>query len=470
MVAGYKELDMFFYPESVAVVGASTDPKKTGNALIRNLIDYKYQGNIYPINPGADEVLGIKAFKNLSDIPGRIDLAVFTIPAPAVVKVLKESEGVTIKTAVVHSAGFAEAGEEGKRFQNELVEVARRKGIRVVGPNCMGVMCPESRVPWARRTTFPEEAGDVAVISQSGGGGGSFVNLADERGITFSKIVTIGNECDVSVIDFIEYFGSDDKTKIIFIYLEGFKDGHRFVEIARNVSATKPIIIYKIGRTRAGGKAAASHTGSIAGSIQVYDGVFKQTGVIRAEGIDEALDYIVVFSNGWFKRGAPKGNRVGVVTGPGGPGVATVDACVESGLEVPDITEASKERLGRVLPGATRANPMDMADFSFVASMKEKDPYGLMVDIMDEDTNIDMIAVMGPGEANPEGFRDVVLGIHKRCKKPYVVIWPSAGKEVEACKKVLIRERVPLFMTPERGASALSVMIRYKKMTRKLQE
>lgn len=468
MTDSIKELDMFFYPESVAVVGASTDPRKTGNALINNLIKYGYRGKIYPVNPGADEILGIKTVKNLTDIPGGVDLAVFTIPAEGVVKVLGDSKSIGIKAAVVHSAGFAEAGEEGKRLQRELVKVAREHGTRLVGPNCMGVMCPESRLPWSRRTTFPEQPGEVAVISQSGGGGGSFVNLADERGIKFSKIVTIGNECDVTVIDFIEYLGGDEKTKIIFIYLEGFRDGNRFVKIAQKVSATKPIIIYKIGRTSAGGRAAASHTGSIAGSIQVYEGVFKQTGVIRAEGIDEALDYIVAFSNVWFKLGIPQGNRVGVVTGPGGPGVATVDACIESGLEVPDITEESKITLAKVLPGVTRRNPMDMADFSFVASLKEKDPYGIMVGIMAEDKNIDIIAIMGPGEANPGGFRDVVLNIHKTCKKPFVVIWPSAGKEVEECKKVLVTEDIPLFMTPERAAKALSALMRYKKMIKKL--
>jgi acyl-CoA synthetase (NDP forming) len=457
-------LDAFFYPQSVAVVGASADPRKTGHALLKNLLNYGYGGKIYPVNPGADELLGLPSYNGLGDLPPEIDLAVFTIPAAAVVESLRSAPEVRIRAAVVHSGGFAEAGEEGRRLQAELLALARTRGMRIIGPNCMGVMCTESRVPWARRTTFPEVSGGVSVVSQSGGGGGSLVNLADQRGIRFSKIVTIGNECDVTVTDCIDYFGSDPNTKIIVVYLEGLRDGHRFVDIARRVAAHKPVICYKIGRTTAGGKAAASHTGSLAGSIEVYDGVFRQTGILRGSGIDPVLDYLVAFSAVWLPKSERVGPRIGVVTGPGGPGVATVDACVEAGLEVPDITAATKASLAQSIPGATLANPMDMADFSLVARLKEKNPYGIMVDLMDRDENIDMIAVVGPGEANPEGFRDVVLGISETCRKPFVVIWPSAGTAVDECKRRLEGHQVPLFMTPERGAAALSALVQYQRL------
>jgi len=458
-------LEAFFYPESIAVVGASADSRKTGHALLKNLVDYGYAGRIYPVNPNANELLGLSTCKSLGDLPRTVDLAVFTIPAAAVVDSLRNTPEIRIRAAVVHSGGFAEAGEEGKRLQAELLALARERGMRIIGPNCMGVMCIETRVPWARRTTFPEVAGGVSVVSQSGGGGGSLVNLADQRGVRFSKIVTIGNECDVTVIDCIDYFGSDPNTKIIMVYLEGLRDGHRFLEVVRRVAMEKPVICYKIGRTAAGGKAAASHTGSMAGSIEVYDGVFRQTGVLRAPGIDAVLDYLVAFSTVWLPRSELIGPRIGIVTGPGGPGVATVDACVEAGLEVPDITASTKDRLSESIPGATLANPMDMADFSLVARLKEKNPYGIMVDLMDRDDNIDMIAVVGPGEANPEGFRDVVLGINETCRKPFVVIWPSAGKAVDECKRRLEAQNVPLFMTPERGATALSVLMQYKRLT-----
>jgi acetyltransferase len=459
-------LNAFFYPESIAVVGASADPRKTGHAMLNNLNNYGYTGKIYPVNPNADELLGLATFKRLGDLPRNIDLAIFTIPAAAVVESLRTTPEIKIKAAVVHSGGFAEAGDEGQRLQAELLALGRERGMRIIGPNCMGVMCIESRVPWARRTTFPKVSGGVSLVSQSGGGGGSLVNLADQRGVKFSKIVTIGNECDVTVIDCIDYFGSDPNTKIILVYLEGLRDGYRFLEVVRRVAAEKPIICYKIGRTKAGGKAAASHTGSLAGSIEVYDGVFKQTGVLRGPGIDPVLDYLVAFSTVWLPRSELVGPRIGVVTGPGGPGVATVDACVEADLEVPDISASTKTRLSEKIPGATQANPMDTADFSLVARMKEKNPYGIMVDLMDRDDNIDMIAVVGPGEANPEGFRDVLLGINETCRKPFVVIWPSAGEVVNECKRNLQEHDVPLFMTPERGAAAMSALMQYKRLTR----
>ncbi|RLG23648.1 hypothetical protein DRN85_08975 [Methanosarcinales archaeon] len=454
-------LDYFFYPETVAIIGASSDPKKAGNALVKNFLDYGFKGKVFPINPKVDEILGLKAYPTIEAVPVDIDLAVFALPAKIVAKVIDGCASKNVKAVIVHSSGFAESGPEGKAYQDRLVSVARDGGMKVVGPNCQGVMCTESRVPWSRRSTFPERTGGVSVISQSGGGGGSFVNLAHERGIRFNKIVTIGNECDVSVMDFIEYYGEDDGTNIIFLYLEGFRDGERILDVIKPLSARKPVIAYKIGRTTVGAKAAASHTGSMAGSIEVYDGVFRQAGVIRAPGIDEALDYVAAFEKIWFSREKPAGYRIGIVSGPGGPGVAMADACIEAGLEVPDINTESKKRLNEAIPGATASNPMDMGDFSFVAKLKEEGPYSMMVRIMFDDNNIDIIAIVGPGEFNPEGFRDEILNIQSFCKKPFIVIWPSAGGNVEDCKKDLRNNNVALFDTQERGANAIGALKKY---------
>jgi acetyltransferase len=253
-------------------------------------------------------------------------------------------------------------------------------------------------------------------------------------------------------MDLIKYFGEDDKTMIIFLYLEGFRDGERILDVVKPLSMRKPIIAYKIGRTAVGAKAAASHTGSLAGSIEVYDGVFRQAGIIRAASIDDGLDYLVAFESIWFGQERPQGYRVGIVSGPGGPGVATADACIEVGLEVPQISAESKKRLHEAIPGATASNPMDMGDFSFVAKLKEEGPYSAMVRIMYEDTNIDMIAVMGPGE---------ILNIKSFCKKPFIVIWPSTGGNVEDCKKGLRNNKIALFDTQERGARALVALKKY---------
>jgi len=463
-------LDYFFYPETVAIIGASADPNKSGNVLVKNYLEYGYKGKIFPINPKSKQILKLKAYQSLKDVPGDIDLAVFAVPAKIVADLVDECPEKNVKAIVVHSFGFAESGGAGKKYQDKLVSVAKANNIKVVGPNCQGIMCTESRVPWSRRSTFPEEIGSVSVVSQSGGGGGSFVNLAHERGIKFNKIVTIGNECDVSVIDFIEYFGGDDKTKIIFLYLEGFRDGERILDIVKPVSVKKPIVVYKIGRTEAGAKAAASHTGSLAGSIEIYDGIFRQVGLIRAKSIDDGLDYLTVFEKVWFSQKQPQGFRTGIVTGPGGPGVATADACVEAGLEIPQISDESKKRLKEQIPGATASNPIDMGDFSLVAKFKEAQPYSIMARTMYEDENIDIIVIMGPGEYNPEGFRDEILNIRGFCEKPFIVIWPSAGGNVEDCKKELRNKNIALFDTPERGARALGALKKHHLLRARIRE
>jgi acyl-CoA synthetase (NDP forming) len=463
-------IEYFFFPRRVAIMGASADPKKAGNALVKNYLDYGFKGEVIPINPKENEILGLKAYPSLREVPGDIDLVVFALPAKVVADVISECPEKNVKAVVIHSFGFAESGPEGKVYQDKVVSVARANNMGVVGPNCQGVMCIESRVPWSRRSTFPTEVGGVSVVSQSGGGGGSFVNLAHERGIRFNKIVTIGNECDVSVMDFVKYFGEDDKTKVIFLFLEGFRDGKRILDVVRPLSVQKPIVAYKIGRTEVGARAAASHTGSLAGSIKVYDGVFRQTGVIRAESIDDGLDYLVGFENVWFGPHRPNGFRIGIVSGPGGPGVATSDACVESGLEVPQISEESRQKLKKAIPGATAANPMDMGDFSFVAKLKEEGPYSTMARIMYGDENIDILAIIGPGEFNPEGFLAEILNIKGFCQKPFVVIWPSAGGNVEECKRQLRSAGIALFDTPERGARALGALRRYDSYRKRIKE
>lgn len=470
MTKGADPLDYFFYPETVAIVGASADPKKAGYALVKNYVDYGFKGKVYPINPKGGEILGLKAFPSLEDVPGDIDLVVFAVPARIVAELVDECPQKNVKVVVVHSFGFAENGLVGKRYQERLVSVAKANNMRVVGPNCQGVMCTESRVPWSRRSTFPEEVGTVSVVSQSGGGGGSFVNLACERGIRFNKIVSIGNECDASIMDFVHYMGKDNGTKIIFLYLEGFRDGERILDTIRPLVVSKPVIAYKIGRTEAGARAAASHTGSMAGSILVYNGIFRQAGVIRAKAIDDALDYLVAFESLWFSESRPRGFRIGIVSGPGGPGVATADACVEEGLHIPRISTESKKKLKESIPGATAGNPMDMGDFSFVAKLREEGPYSTMVRIMSEDPGIDIVAIMGPGEFNPQGFRDEILNIKSFCKKPFIAIWPSVGGDVEDCKKEMRKKNVALFDTQERAAKALGVLKTYDRYQRRIKK
>jgi acetyltransferase len=462
-------LDKFFYPKSVAIVGASTDPKKTGYVWVNNFLNYGYKGKIYPINPKEDEVLGFKAYKSVLDVPDEIDLVIFIVPAPAMVKLVEECVQKKIPAGIIHSAGYAETGPEGVRLQNTLVEMARKGGMKLVGPNCVGILCPETGHAWARRSTFPKEVGGVAVISQSGGGGGYFINMGEVRGLAFSKFISIGNECDVSVIDFMDYLKDDPKTTSVFVYLEGFKDGERFLEVAKPLSRVKPVIIYKVGRTEVGRKMTASHTGSIAGSISVYDGAFRQAGVLRVQDFEEAQDYLTAFENVWFRQGIPAGPRVGIIAGPGGPGVAAADMCGEVGLQVPPFSEETMRRLAEEIPGASRTNPTDI-DLGAMAMLKGKNPFVVRSHIIEADENIDMLAFVGLGENNPKAAMNAMLEIQASCKKPFIVIWPSAGKEVDECKEVLMQKKVPLFFTPERGAKALGALIRYKNAVERLEK
>ncbi len=463
-----RDLDPFFYPRSVAVIGASKDPKKTGNIWVKSFLQYGYKGKVFPINPAEDEILGLKAYKSVLDVPDEIDLVLFNIPAAGVVKIMDECVKKRIPAGIIHSSGFAEAGKEGALLQARVVETARRNGMRLIGPNCVGILCPESRHPWARRTTFPQEAGGVAVITQSGGGGGFFVNMAENRGIAFSKFISIGNECDVTVLDCMDYLREDPKTNVVFVYLEGFKDGKRFLEVAKPLSRSKPVIVYKVGRTEVGKRATASHTGSIAGSLAVYDGALRQAGILRVQDFDEALDDLVAFSNVWFAQGIPRGPRVGIISGPGGPGVATADMCGEIGLEVPDFSEETKKKFAAEVFGATVSNPTDV-DLG-VKTLKGNDSFEVRATIADADENIDMLAIVGLGEYNPKPRMEMVLRIQKSLTKPFILIWPSAGQEVEECKEILRQHKVPLFLTPERGAKALGALMRYKKAVERLEK
>jgi acyl-CoA synthetase (NDP forming) len=462
-------LDKFFYPQSVAIIGASAEPKKTGYVWVKNFVEYGYKGKIYPINPKEDEILGFKAYKSVLDVPNEIDLVIFIVPAAAMVKIMEECVQKKIPAGIIHSAGYAETGKEGVLLQQKLVEMARQGGMKLIGPNCVGILCPESGHPWARRSTFPKDVGGVSVISQSGGGGGYFINMGEVRGIAFSKFISIGNECDVSVIDFMDYLRDDPKTNAVFVYLEGFRDGQRFLEVAKPLSRVKPVLVYKVGRTEVGRKMTASHTGSIAGSLAVYDGAFRQAGVLRVEDFEEAQDYLIAFENLWFGQGIPKGPRVGIIAGPGGPGVAAADTCGEVGLQVPAFSEETVRRLAEEIPGASRTNPTDI-DLGAMAMLKGMNPFVVRANIIEADDNIDMLAFVGLGENNPKAALDAMLEIQATCKKPFIVVWPSAGKEVDACKEILQQKKVPLFLTPERGAKALGALMRYKKAVERLEK
>ena len=351
-----QHLDYLFNPRSVAVIGASNAFGKWGFGIFRLLIT-KGGREIYPVNRHEPEVLGVKAYSSVNEIPVPVDCAVMIIPFREIPAAMDDCAQKGIKAAVIISGGFAETGEEGAKIQRETVEIARRAGIRFVGPNCMGHFNAYADfyttpfVPSVRK-------GPVALISQSGNSGASIVHSGWKVGLGFSKFVSAGNEADLHFEDYLEYLAEDDETKVILGYVEGFREGRRFFELAREITRKKPIVIMKAARTESGARAARSHTAALAGSDLVIDAAFKQCGVIRVEEIGEMIDAALAL----LGQPLPRGKRVGVVSMGGGLGVVAADALRRQGFELPMPSPATMEKLNSKMSSRwSHGNPVDPA-------------------------------------------------------------------------------------------------------------
>jgi acetyltransferase len=356
-----EKINFLFHPKSVAVIGASDSFGKWGFNIINRILLKTGDMRIYPINPKATEILGIKAYATILDVPDEIDLAVIVIPPSLVLEAMKDCVKKVVKVALVITAGFREVGQEGIGLESEMLRIAHKGGIRVVGPNCMGHFSVNDNLFTTGSSKI--RPGPISLISQSGNFGGYIVDRGTEKGVGFNKFVSSGNEADLTIEDFVEYFGEDEQTRIICAYIEGLKDGRRFFELARKISRKKPIIVMKGGRTREGAQAAMSHTGSLSGADDIHDAAFRQAGVIRVNKVDELLDIASAF----IRQSFPRGRRIGIITGGGGFGVVAADACRRMGLELPLLSQETITRLNRWMPPRwPHANPVDMAG----------DPYG----------------------------------------------------------------------------------------------
>jgi acyl-CoA synthetase (NDP forming) len=345
-----------FQSRSVALVGASNDRGKWGFIVLRHLIEGGFKGPIYPVNPNENEILGLKVYRTISDIPETPDLAVISVPAPAVPGVMKECIGKGIKASVVITAGFAELGEAGVRLQNEITAIAAGAGMPLIGPNCNGFMSPWNS-EYVQFPAFNVPAGNLAIIAQSGNVMDSLARQVMMHGQGCSVCIASGNEAVLHSEDYLKYLGDEPHTRVIMCYIEGFKDGRRFIKIASEVSKKKPIIMVKGGKTQVGARAAASHTAAISGSDAVFDAVCKQAGVIRARSLDEMLNIGLAF----LRQPLPKGRGVGIVTGGGGWGVMGADACAELGFDVVSLPGETVRELDKLLPSWwNRGNPVDL--------------------------------------------------------------------------------------------------------------
>jgi acetyl coenzyme A synthetase (ADP forming)-like protein len=358
-IAAVAAVRAFLEPRSIAVIGASRRPGSVGGAVLRNLLASGFDGELHAINPAAPEVQGVPARARIGEVPGPVDLAVVAVPAERVAGVAGECGELGVRALVVLSAGFAESGAEGVERERELLAICRATGIRLVGPNCLGILNtdPAHRFD-ATFAPAPPPAGEVGFVTQSGALGLALTDLAASRGLGVSSFVSVGNRADLTANDLLEYWEQDPRTRVALLYLESFSDPRRFARVARRVGRKMPVVVVKSGRSGSGARAAGSHTGALlAGSDRATDALFEQAGVIRAETVAELLDVSSLLST----QPLPRGGRVGILTNAGGPGIMCADACEAAGLEVPELAPEVRERLRAFLPSeAGLGNPVDM--------------------------------------------------------------------------------------------------------------
>lgn len=451
-------IDKLFNPSSVAIIGATPKEGKVGRVLVENFIK-RFKGKIYPVNPSYDEVLGLKCYRSVKDIPNSVDLAVVAIPAPGVPGVLRELGERGVRAAIIISGGFRETGtEEGAKLEDEVVEISKKYGIRVIGPNCIGVFDNWSGVdtfflPDAKMRRPPR--GYISFISQSGAFASALLDWMAHRGIGVSRAISYGNKVDVDDVDLIEFLGRDEKTKAIIMYVESFKEGRGklFVERAREVAGKKPIIIYKAGKTERGGAAAASHTAALAGDYQLYRAAIRQCGLIEATSFDDIMDLTRVL----MTQPPMRGNRVFVVTDAGGVGVMLTDAITSEGLYMPRTPSDLREELRRVLPPhCIVENPIDLTgdtdDQRYIAVLERVLPR--------EDVDAVVVVALPQVPGIRGDLFQYLVEAKKKHEKPLLTII-IGGPEAEKFKKTLEDNEIPVFESPERAAKALAALYKY---------
>ncbi|WXG43624.1 MAG: CoA-binding protein [Promethearchaeati archaeon SRVP18_Atabeyarchaeia-1] len=477
-------LDALFNPRSIALIGASNNPLKWGFIIPTNIITGQYKGELFLVNPKEKTILARQSYPNLAAIPRDIDLAIIATPSGTVPSVMEECIEKRIKASIVITAGYSETGEEGAKLEREVVNIATRGGITVVGPNTMGVYSASTSL-YALMPPVRPKPGAVALVSQSGNLGTQLLDMGEPAGIGFTKFVSSGNEAQTTTEDYLEYFGRDPETKVILAYIEGLKGiegGRRFMEVAREITKRKPIIVYKAGRSQSGARAAKSHSGAIAGSEQIYEAAFKQLGVIQASTIGQLLD----LARGFEGSPLPRGRRVLIETWGGGYGVVTADACEEDGLEVAKLSPNLVAELDKILPPYwSKGNPVDLVGtlnrdahlkcLELLAKSSDGDATIALGVIAGASRFVELILQSGSlpdikgGEEFAQMFKkgdeDSVNEISKlvaKYGKPIVAVTLTSGgggitEELKQWKNILV------YPTPEKATKVLSKLYEYQR-------
>ncbi len=460
-------LDAIFSPKSLAVVGASTQPGKVGHDIFVNILKGGYTGTLYPVNPKARSVASVRAYPTMLDIPDDVEMAMIILPPLLALNAVEEAIQKGVKGFVIVSAGFREVGPEGRAIEDRIVAMARDAGVRLVGPNCLGVINPKSdtRLNASFSARMPV-AGNVSFISQSGALCTAVLDFAADREFGFSKFISIGNKADVDELDLLKYFHQDPNTEVIMIYLEELRRGYEFIEAVKEITSgdnPKPVLVIKSGRTTAGAAAAASHTGALAGTEAVYDAIFQQSGIIRVASIDELFDFATAFAYknesalGKLRRKVPDGNRVAIVTNAGGPGIVATDMTVSSGLQLATFHEDTVEALKSHLPVTANVhNPVDVIG----DAAQDRYENALAAVIRDEGVDGALVILTPQSMTNALETAKAIAKVARRSHKPVLCCFMGIV-DVSAGVKYLQESGIPVFRFPENAAKAFGAIYSY---------
>lgn len=451
-----KNLDKIFKPDSVAVIGASNSEGKVGYIIVDNMISDGYKGKIYPINPKSDEIQGLKAYKNIKDVPEVVDLVIISIPVKFVNESIKDCVEAGVKNMVVITAGFKEIGGEGVKLEAEMTALAEKYGINLIGPNSLGTTDSHTPLNSSFSQMMPPK-GNIAFISQSGAMMVAIIDWSVNSGIGFSKVISLGNKAGVSDIELMKYLAEDDETAVIICYLESISDDEDFINSMRETAAKKPIIILKSGSSSAGAAAASSHTGALAGSDAAFNTAFRQAGILRAETMVDLFDLGLAFS----KAPLPKGDKVAIITNAGGGGVVTVDAMEKADLQLVQFDEATTAKLKEAIPNEGSAkNPIDVLGDAPV------ERYEKTLDIVLDDDQVDSLIVMicPTASADSDGIAQAILKAGERFDKPIIVVNMGGPSFVNANNE-LRAHNIPTYVFPENAVKVLKGMTTYSKVT-----
>jgi len=453
-------------PNSIAIVGASNNRLKFGGRLIHYLIKNNYKGKIFPVNPGEKEVAGLPAYPRLTDIPDDVDLACLIVPLNILFDVLKDCVAKGVKAVIVNASGFAEVGEDGEQLQSDLVRIAREGGMRVCGPNTIGIFSPADNF-FATFSNAMETknvpVGTIGFITQSGAVGGSILSRAWEHEIGFSRCISSGNEADLTTADYIKYLAKDPATSVICLFLEGVSDGQNFRDaIITATEVGKPIVVFKNGRSEIGARAVKSHTGSLAGSDEVFQALCKQYGMLRVTDLEALLEIGLALS----RQSLPRGNRMGILSTSGGACSIAVDNCMDYGLEVPNFSPFTTKFLKKFIPPYGSAeNPVDTTaqvgqDAGFFTES---------IEVIAQDSNVDGLLLMLTTTREPLATKlaESIVEVSRKTDKPITVGWtiaPSLASDGMAC---LRKNGIPLYSSPERAVRAMAAMSHYNNFLQK---